>query len=178
MCPACHAQNLVFTRFVRVFDIFWIPVFPFEKHDHVGCESCGSSYYSENFPGAQEARREGKAPWWSFLGAFIIAGIVALGMFSACQSEAKIHAFKKNPSPGKYFVFKSNDPDLSRHPYVFAKIDHMDGEKMTIGTSALAYSSLSDATRDAKKKSDDLLDSHMQEVMLEDFQKMNIKDVS
>ncbi|MCA0370296.1 MAG: zinc ribbon domain-containing protein [Proteobacteria bacterium] len=95
VCPACHAQNLVFTRFVRVFDIFWIPVFPFEKHDHVACESCGTSYYSEHFPEAQEARREGKAPWWSFLGALIVAGIVALCMYSAHKSEAEIHAFKK-----------------------------------------------------------------------------------
>ena len=177
VCPACHAQNLAFTRFVRVFDIFWIPVFPFEKHDHVACEACGTSYYSEHFPEAQEARRNAKAPWWSFLGAFIIAGIVALCMHSAYKSEAEIHAFKKDPSVGKYFTFRSDDPELSKHPYVFAKIDHMDGEKMMIGMSRFAYSSLSDATRDAHKKSQDLLDSQMQEMMIEDFRKVNIKDV-
>jgi len=139
-CPSCSLATLVIVGFQRVFDIFWIPVFPLGKSSCIRCQSCEKTYIYE--PSADEMAIQNssfKTPWWSFSGLFIIIVLMIFGRISNTSMQKEYDSFKENPTLGTYFIFKNIDDKYKETPYFFAKIVSIEEDKIILYLSQYAY---------------------------------------
>ena len=99
--------------------------------------------------------------------------------YKADLSTQEEHAsFKENPTVGAHFTFRDMDDANKEAPYVFAKIEEVEGDMVVLRFSTYAYSKNSMATtkaRAAKNNSEDLLDQDLFEATKENFKKLDIQ---
>jgi hypothetical protein len=71
-CPYCQQHNSThITVFARYYHLFWIPIFPYERHGIALCTHCGAERNESKFGPklVQEFRdnkRKFRYPWWTW----------------------------------------------------------------------------------------------------------------
>lgn len=78
-CPFCGKENmLAVLPYQKSFHIYWIPMFPIGKEFFVLCKSCGQEAPNHYIGGiTTDIKKQAKTPITSFIGLFIILGLVA-----------------------------------------------------------------------------------------------------
>ncbi len=180
-CMACQSNNLMLVGYIRVFDLFWIPVFPYKKFTYVECTACSATYSYEKYIALLPTQNvRFKTPWWSFSGLVIISALLIWSHFHKLEENKKFLAFQESPHAGVYFIYKSNNPELKKTPYIFAKIEEIKGDKLMIRFSQSAYNKerfASKEARYAKNEPQKFLEVELVEITKDDLKKFTIEDL-
>jgi len=115
-CPNCETNSsMIYSVFGKYAHIYWIPLFPIKKITITECNNCKKTFeYKELHQAIQtkldrEKEKDGaKTPIWMFSGLFIIATLVAFGIYSSGETEKKEAEYLKAPKVGDIYRFESN----------------------------------------------------------------------
>lgn len=115
-CPNCETNSsMIYSVFGKYAHIYWIPLFPIKKITVTECNNCKKTFEYEELPQAiqtkldREKEKDGaKTPIWMFSGLFIIATLVAFGIYSSGETEKQEAEYLKAPKVGDIYRFESN----------------------------------------------------------------------
>jgi hypothetical protein len=115
-CPNCETNSsMIYSVFGKYAHIYWIPLFPIKKITITECNNCKKTFEYKELPQAiqtkldREKEKDGaKTPIWMFSGLFIIATLVAFGIYSSGETEKKEAEYLKAPKVGDIYRFESN----------------------------------------------------------------------
>lgn len=115
-CPNCETNSsMIYSVFGKYAHIYWIPLFPIKKITVTECNNCKKTFEYKELPQAvqtkldREKEKDGtKTPIWMFSGLFIIATLVAFGIYSSGETEKKEAEYLKAPKVGDIYRFESN----------------------------------------------------------------------
>ena len=105
LCPDCNNKQVSLHHFVKYFDLFWIPTFPFKKRMVAHCSNCDVAYEGKYIPDTVRGqsiaeRSSAKIPWWSFSGLGII-GMLVVAFMLIPRKEKYYYPNGKLQSEGK-----------------------------------------------------------------------------
>ncbi len=180
-CPLCNSRDLYLVVMQKVLHIFWIPTLPTRKSKFVQCNQCGSQLPAEPFLMSMPTNETGiKTPWWNFLGLFIIIGLFIFGYFSEKSASLDKVAFQNAPTVGVYFTYDLETPSLKKTPYTCAKVEKVDGDKVTARISKYAYSKEKEARKAARDSMNNLqspFGDETYEISRENFKALKVVSV-
>jgi hypothetical protein len=113
VCQSCSAKGAVtMSAFSNYAHIFWIPVFPFSKQVVSQCQNCNQVFHEKEMPSEfrtydTELRSSVKPPLWTFVGLFLIAGLISWGTYTSGQNAEKNKLYITNPQAGDMYDVKT-----------------------------------------------------------------------
>ena len=115
-CPNCETNSsMIYSVFGKYAHIYWIPLFPIKKIIFTECNNCKKTFEYKELPQAiqtkldREKEKDGtKTPIWMFSGLFIIAILVAVGIYYSGETEKHEAEYLKTPKVGDIYRFESN----------------------------------------------------------------------
>lgn len=83
-CPFCGKENsLAVLPYQKSAHVYWIPLFPMGREYFVVCRTCGKETPDHYIGGiTPEIKKKAGFPWTSFIGLFIIGGLILFGILS------------------------------------------------------------------------------------------------
>ncbi len=115
-CPHCGTNtSMIYSVFGKYAHIYWIPFFPISKITVSECNSCKKTYEYKDLPEGikikfqrEKEKSPVKYPIWMFSGLFIIAILVAFGIYTSGETEKQEAEYLKAPKVGDIYRFESN----------------------------------------------------------------------
>jgi hypothetical protein len=115
VCQNCTTKgNVTLSAFSNYVHIFWIPVFPFSKQVVSQCQNCKQVFQEKEMPSefrtyVTELRSSVKPPIWTFVGLFLIAGLISWGSYTSGQNAENNKLYIADPRPGDMYDVKTED---------------------------------------------------------------------
>ena len=80
-CSHCHHKTLNVLAYKKVFDLFWIPCFPFSAQHALACPTCGT-HYDISSTTIDVKTLKSSPSWKHFIGLIIFPLIFGESMYS------------------------------------------------------------------------------------------------
>ncbi len=145
-CPNCQKETeMTYSVFGKYAHVYWIPFFPIGRVNVVECNNCKATYdvKDSNEKIQQQFKKEqdfngSKTPVWFFSGLFVVAGLVAIGMYASDQTEMSEKEYIKDPKVGDVYHINASEGFYSSMKVekvfkdsVYAFVNEMETDKMT-----------------------------------------------
>ncbi|GGG46045.1 hypothetical protein GCM10011414_14560 [Croceivirga lutea] len=113
VCPHCTTKGqLTASVFSRHVHVFWIPLFPAGRTGVFECQHCHKGFKKKEL--GEDGKREYKnfngnvrTPIWKYSGLAIIALLIAFGIYSSSQNNAKVAEMVTKPAMYDIYTFKT-----------------------------------------------------------------------
>lgn len=114
-CPNCEKEtSMTYSVFGKYAHVYWIPFFPYSKVSITECDSCKRTFEATELPDSirqklkvENERHSIKYPIWFFSGLFIIAALVAIGIYMSGETEKKEKAYLESPQLDDKYEYKT-----------------------------------------------------------------------
>lgn len=153
-CESCGKINSIqLSVFQKYAHVFWIPFFPIGKTGISQCAHCQQILQTKQMPPSLKDSFDGlktqtKAPLWTFVGAALLVGLIATGIYQSKQNDKRNAALVQSPQAGDVFEIKSGP-----NQYTLYKVDHIAQDSVFVRFHAYETNRLS-GLADLKSKKD------------------------
>jgi len=113
-CTHCGSLTSSVTKVFNYFYLYWVPIIPLTTQVATSCTNCKHFLYGKDIPEASrkkavEATKDHKRPFYHYIGAIIIACLIAFGVSSSQKSDKERAIFVSSPKVGDVYVIKVDD---------------------------------------------------------------------
>jgi hypothetical protein len=154
-CPVCNDQKVQLMAYTKVFDIFWVPCFPFKTDHAVFCPNCKSHFELTGFNIDPVSLKVSK-PLYYFAGLVLLPILIAAGFASNTylenNSSENTYVDRKSVRTGDIIVFKSSNSFF--YPYYLGKVTEVGALSITAVFSKYQYKYRFSALRAANHPKD------------------------
>ncbi len=177
-CSHCETMNLHVYGIKKVFEVFWIPCFPYKTTKTVICNNCGTHYDPDQF-GIEAKVIKIKTPLKYFSGLvalpLLLAGAAIIGENAVRHNQEKTQAYLAELQLGDKIIIEQKVD--SSFPYSIIKITFVDKEKVDFVVCSYNFSRLKDARKHVRISKNGDYETEEFSLTLDEIKALNIQDI-
>lgn len=154
-CSHCNHQTLNVVAYKKVFDLFWVPCFPFSAQYALSCPTCGT-HYDISSTNIDVKTLKSSPSWKHFIGLIvfplILGGVHIVNNINEGISLKEAEIFRQNIQTGDKVILETDED--KNFPYVICKVTNTSDSTITGVFSKYAYKTLDRARNAAKYPKD------------------------